>query len=238
LAIGGNRGDAAIRLWDLALQKQVGELTGPLDITYDLAFSPDGTILASAGGLYDLAVFLWDVEAQSMAGMIGGQSAIVASVDFAPNGKLLASTVSRNENIFLWDVRTQTQVAALTGHDPLVIGGGQAVISSDGKWLASNSDDGIELWELNLPGSDPIALVPEPSNRAEVVDHKPVLQWRPGRYAERHDVYFGSQFDDVNDAGNTDRTGPESVYRGRQEGNSYAVPEPLNFEQTYYWRID
>jgi len=67
------------------------------------------------------------------------------------------------------------------------------------------------------------------------------LNWKEGAYAENHDVYFGTDFNDVNDA--TTAYNPNNVYKGRQpvEDVNYD-PTPgdslLDFETTYYWRID
>ncbi len=59
------------------------------------------------------------------------------------------------------------------------------------------------------------------------------ISWSAGLNATAHEVYFGSSFDDVNDA--TDPNIPPG--RGRQDANSYD-PGPLELGQTYYWRID
>jgi hypothetical protein len=62
------------------------------------------------------------------------------------------------------------------------------------------------------------------------------LSWVPGASAERHDVYFGDNIDDVSQAGTT--IDPGNVYKGRQDPNQYAVGATLDFGKTYYWRID
>jgi len=63
-----------------------------------------------------------------------------------------------------------------------------------------------------------------------------VLSWVPGTSAQKHDVYFGANFDDVSKAGTT--IDPSNVYKGRQDPNQYAVGATLDFGKTYYWRID
>jgi hypothetical protein len=62
-----------------------------------------------------------------------------------------------------------------------------------------------------------------------------VLSWMPGDYADKNDVYFGTSFDDVNDASPTED--PAGVYLGRQDPNTLAL-DRLELGQTYYWRID
>ncbi len=80
------------------------------------------------------------------------------------------------------------------------------------------------------------AVSPDPADKAEDIRHDVTLSWTPGKYADKHDVYFGTNFDDVNDA---DRTNPLDVLVGQnQDANSYSPDELLQFGQTYYWRID
>ncbi|MHC4494194.1 MAG: discoidin domain-containing protein, partial [Planctomycetota bacterium] len=63
-----------------------------------------------------------------------------------------------------------------------------------------------------------------------------ILGWETGAFAASHDVYFGTVFDDVNDA---DTTNPRGVLASRgQLPTSYTPPQRLNFVTTYYWRID
>jgi len=61
------------------------------------------------------------------------------------------------------------------------------------------------------------------------------LSWTPGSNADQHDVYFGTNFDDVINASATND--PAGVYKGRQEASTY-TPGRLEFAQTYYWRVD
>jgi len=62
------------------------------------------------------------------------------------------------------------------------------------------------------------------------------LSWTPGKSAVAHDVYLGTSFDDVTDAG---RTNPMDVLVSQgQDDTTYAIEGVLPFGQTYYWRID
>lgn len=63
----------------------------------------------------------------------------------------------------------------------------------------------------------------------------PALGWTPGLYAASHDVYFGTDFNDVNDANNV--PGMWSSFKGNQVQSSF-TPESLELGKTYYWRID
>ena len=79
---------------------------------------------------------------------------------------------------------------------------------------------------------------PSPPKGATDVPRNVVLSWTPGAYADTHDVYFGTNFDDVNQA--TTTADPGGVYKGRQGPSFYPVSGAtrLDFGQTYYWRID
>jgi len=68
------------------------------------------------------------------------------------------------------------------------------------------------------------------------------LVWRAGNLAASHDVYFGDNFDDVNDG-----TYESETFRGNQGLDAlsfvagfpgYAYPDGFVYDTTYYWRID
>ncbi|MHC4675715.1 MAG: LamG domain-containing protein, partial [Planctomycetota bacterium] len=90
-------------------------------------------------------------------------------------------------------------------------------------------------------GRDPnYAENPTPEDEAEDVFPDVVLSWTAGFDAASHDVYFGTNFNDVNDANTT--VDPNNVYMGNQgvEDVNYD-PSPaglLEFGITCYWRID
>ncbi len=60
------------------------------------------------------------------------------------------------------------------------------------------------------------------------------LKWSPGSGAVYHEVYFGLDRDDVEQAD----TQTATVYRGRLTGAPYLLSVPLVMGQTGYWRID
>jgi len=74
-----------------------------------------------------------------------------------------------------------------------------------------------------------------PTNGATDVYRNADMSWRAGNHAASHDVYFGTDYDDVNDAGTSD---PE--FKGNQplDANSYDPPGVLELNTTYYWRVD
>ena len=105
----------------------------------------------------------------------------------------------------------------------------------------------LGLWISDRGGADPVgffavvppavqAQEPNPSDGATDIRQDVVLSWVAGMTASTHDVYFGTVFEDVNDA---DRSNPRSVLANQNQiPNTYDPPGLLEFGQTYYWRID
>ena len=80
------------------------------------------------------------------------------------------------------------------------------------------------------------ALLPDPADGETDISQEVVLNWTPGAFADKHDVYFGTNFNDVN---NANRTNPLGVLVSQnQDATTYAPAGLLDFGQNYYWRID
>ncbi|NQV31595.1 MAG: discoidin domain-containing protein, partial [Phycisphaeraceae bacterium] len=76
----------------------------------------------------------------------------------------------------------------------------------------------------------PVASTPSPGNEDDDVPHNVILGWRPGSPSiVKHDVYFGTTFEDVNNA--------SALVSLGQDVNTFDVGA-LGFGQTYYWRVD
>ncbi|MHC4646153.1 MAG: LamG domain-containing protein, partial [Planctomycetota bacterium] len=96
------------------------------------------------------------------------------------------------------------------------------------------SDD--EVVRVYYTGGDTeVAWKPSPVDGTEDLCDDVVLSWTPGDSAIMHDIYFGTDRDNVENA-----TAISPEYRTTQGPNSYdaGALETLNPGVTYYWRID
>ncbi len=134
--------DGTVRLWEVATQTEMATLEGHTDRVTSVSFSPDGALLASAGGWSDPTVRLWDAETQTEVATLRGHTGEVRSVSFSsPDGATLASG-AWDRTVRLWDVATQEEVATLEEHSGPVH---SVSFSPDGATLISGAADGRVL---------------------------------------------------------------------------------------------
>jgi WD40 repeat protein len=104
-----------IRVVDLRDGKERWAAVASRQLITALAFSPDGTTLASAAGFGESDIRLWDVATGKEISRLNGHTSWVGSLVFWPDGSKLASS-SADQTIRTWDLASRTCTDVLRGH--------------------------------------------------------------------------------------------------------------------------
>jgi WD40 repeat protein len=118
------------------------------------AFSPTGTMLATAGGQHNSVTSLWSLlgrSANKIATLNDHEGSTVESVSFSPNGKLLA-TNDRNGVVNLWQLPHGPRTMSVSSPGTVSPPGGPnldaVAFSPRGTTLAMGGSDG-QVYQFN-----------------------------------------------------------------------------------------
>jgi WD40 repeat protein len=133
--------DKTIRFWDIATGQEIGRCSGELTPINALAFSPDGSILAS-GGQKDANIRLWDTKGKLLRSLSLERGA-ARGLAFSRDGKTLAAT-NEDASVCVWSVADGRKLRTFAGQRGV---GTSVAISADGAVVASgNTDKTILIW--------------------------------------------------------------------------------------------
>jgi len=139
-----------ISLWDTLTGKHIRTFEGQTSVVHALAFSQNGTKLAS--GAEDGTGVVWDVSTgMRLHKIVDEQHMQIFAVRFAPSsGELI--TAGDNATIKFWDLSSEEMSYAIHGHTGSIR---DLAISSDNKWLATAAQDQTaRVWDLSLRYKD------------------------------------------------------------------------------------
>jgi WD40 repeat protein len=141
LLASGSIADHTIKLWDVSTGRFVRTLAAHYETVHGVAFTDDGSHLASAGGTAwgsgEVNVKLWNVADGTVVRTFGAPDvAEASSVAISPDGSLLAC--GRGYDVELYSVADGSFLRRMTGHGWFVFG---LDFSPDATLLASASGD-------------------------------------------------------------------------------------------------
>ncbi|MHC4681892.1 MAG: discoidin domain-containing protein [Planctomycetota bacterium] len=186
-----------------------------------------------AAGLSGTVTVLTDTAgpegtAQFANGQVGGDGTAIATATLADGQTYdIIVVYDKGDRLAVAPADGSPQVAADIRVGMFFHYYAQPVLNPNG-WALVRAAVNYALGLMEPPGS---AKKPHPADGATDVPRDVVLGWEPGDFApavNAHRVFLGEVFSDVN----------EGTVGIAQDANSYAPPQRLDFETTYYWRVD
>ncbi|MCI0700169.1 MAG: hypothetical protein L0241_03680 [Planctomycetia bacterium] len=183
-----------VTIWDLSTAKPVKTLTNILGAVNDLKFSPNGKLLAVAGGQPsargDLRLF--DTTEWKLVHSLGGHLDTVSGVSFHPDGTKLASA-SFDKTVRVWNVKEGKVLHTFTGHSDFVY---MVAFGPDGTWYTTASKDrtgriidtatGKGLFTLSGTDQEVLAVAVHPTTgQIMAAGNDPLVSWYDPKTAER-----------------------------------------------------
>ncbi len=153
----------AVYLWDLQGNLIDDPFHGYGHFNEEVAFSPDGYVMVSKGGVGDErvtpekfivpsknAICFWDDEGCPIGEPIEiSYGTLVKTVAFSPNGQMLASS-DYNGRINFWDTHGYLTCKTAQGHESNILGSVTSItFSPDGQMVVSGGKEKtVRLWDL------------------------------------------------------------------------------------------
>jgi WD40 repeat protein len=133
----------SIRLWNLTGSGERLVLSGHNAGIPNVAFSPDGKLLASPSR--DRSVKIWQTDTGKPIRTLGGLPWEAMAVAFSPDGRFLAAAGS-GTTVQFWEVRSWQEVPPLDAGIRFIW---SVSFSPDGNhFAAGGNDDGLKVWRL------------------------------------------------------------------------------------------
>ena len=121
----------------------VAEMVGHRDILYSAVYSPDESLVATAG--YDREIILWDAKTGDPLRRLKGHNGAIFDLAFSPDGNVIVSACA-DETVKVWSVSTGQRLDTLSQNESEVLA---VDVTSDGKFIvAVSADNRLRVWSL------------------------------------------------------------------------------------------
>ncbi len=142
--ISGGVQESNVRLWQVSDGKQAKQLAGHKDEIWAVAFSPDGTMCASAGA--DKTMRTWEVSTGNNLRVFTGHTDWVRGVCFLPD-KTRILTASDDKSLRIWGLKDGAVLKQMPAHTNFVNG---LSVSRDGRRAVTGSvDQTVRVFDLD-----------------------------------------------------------------------------------------
>lgn len=137
--------DGVVRLWDLETQTEQAVLLDAPDLTVqNLAFSPDGQVLAGIVTPPGSAVKLWNLATGAQRSIVlPDPAARITALAFSPDGLFVAAQ-TQDSNVWILPLRAGVAPVVLRSGAERIRG---VAFSSDSALLALATSDGVQVWD-------------------------------------------------------------------------------------------
>ena len=241
------------------IRLEITEVETPMVITEAWAYDEMGLATLTSGVDEQIAVATTDIEiiapGHPLAAGLTGTISVLNAIE-SERGAARFSTVIPGSDatiiaqatlsdgvtypvIFCYEKGAQLALPPADG-SPRIAADIRVCIGFDEQSYLAWNDNAFYLLEAAINFAlgiriQPEAYSPNPANGQMDVARDADLSWRKGIFADTHNVYFGTDFIDVNEASITD---PRDVLKSQNQADTSFELDTLEYGQTYYWRVD
>ncbi|MDX2075559.1 MAG: WD40 repeat domain-containing protein [bacterium] len=165
-----------MRLWSVMGRVEQQVISERFVNSNRVLFSPNGRIIASAGGQggfnyydYDTTIHLWDVARGETVALMSGHLVSVTKMIFSSDGHHLASLDSKGV-IRLWDTYAGEQIGVIRDHNNQGLLYGN---SDDTVFVSGSSDNSLYVWDADTFTSQLIPDLSESPSPIEPIGFSP-----------------------------------------------------------------
>jgi WD40 repeat protein len=146
--------DQTATVWETATGRALLRLEGLQGVVTDIAFSPDGSWIATASHkrislISEIAaaprpeLTVWEARTARRLSSLVGHADAITSLEFSPDNRYL---ISAGESVRRWRIPIALEPRTFSGHADAITG---VVFSPDGARLATSSrDKTVRLWDI------------------------------------------------------------------------------------------